>query len=77
MLGISCELIHMKCQALFAWKSDKMYIYFTFILLTLLLLNMTCLIIAKIVDPDQLASEEANWSGEAKNPDLIWIYIVC
>ena len=28
--------------------------------LTLLLLNMTCLVLANSVDPDQLASEEAN-----------------
>ena len=33
--------------------------------LTLLLLNTTCLILANSVDPDQLASEEANWSGSA------------
>ena len=34
--------------------------------LTLLLLNTTCLVLANIVDPDQLASEEeANWSGSA------------
>ena len=31
-------------------------------LLTLLLLNTTCLVLANSVDPDQLASEEANWS---------------
>ena len=33
--------------------------------LTLLLLNTTCSILANSVDPDQLASEEANWSGSA------------
>ena len=33
--------------------------------LTLLLLNMTCPVLANNVDPDQLASEEANWSGSA------------
>ena len=33
--------------------------------LTLLLLNTTCPVIANSVDPDQLASEEANWSGSA------------
>ena len=33
--------------------------------LTLLLLNTTCPILANSVDPDQLASEEANWSGSA------------
>ena len=31
--------------------------------LTLLLLNMTCPVLANSIDPDQLASEEANWSG--------------
>ena len=34
-------------------------------ILTLLLLNMTCPVLANSVDPDQLASEEANWSGFA------------
>ena len=29
-------------------------------MLTLLLLNMTCTVLANSVDPDQLASEEAN-----------------
>ena len=33
--------------------------------LTHLLLNMTCPVLANSVDPDQLASEEANWSGSA------------
>ena len=33
--------------------------------LTLLLLNMTCPVLANSKDPDQLASEEANWSGSA------------
>ena len=31
--------------------------------LTLLLLNTTCPVLPNSVDPDQLASEEANWSG--------------
>ena len=34
--------------------------------LTLLLLSMTCPVLANSVDPDQLASEEANWSGSAQ-----------
>ena len=34
-------------------------------LLTLLLLNTTCPVLANSVDPDQLASEEANWSESA------------
>ena len=33
--------------------------------LTLLLLNTTCPVLANSVDPDQLASEEANWSDSA------------
>ena len=36
-----------------------------FKLLILLLLNTTCPVLANSVDPDQLASEEANWSGSA------------
>ena len=44
--------------------SDKtMYISTTF--LTLLMLITTCPVLANSVDPDQLASEEANWSGSA------------
>ena len=31
----------------------------------LFLLNTTCPVLANSVDPDQLASEEANWSGPA------------
>ena len=34
-------------------------------MLTLLLLNTTCPVLANSVDPDHLASEEANWSGSA------------
>ena len=33
--------------------------------LTLLLLNTTCPVLANSEDPDQLASEEANWSVSA------------
>ena len=33
--------------------------------LTLLLLNTSCPVLANSVDPDQLASEETNWSGSA------------
>ena len=28
-------------------------------------MKTTCLVLANSVDPDQLASEEANWSGSA------------
>ena len=34
-------------------------------LLTLLLLNTVCPVLANSVDPDQLASEEISWSGSA------------
>ena len=37
----------------------------SFFLLTLLMLNTTCSVLANSVDPDHLASEEANWSGSA------------
>ena len=33
--------------------------------LTLIFRNTTCPVLANIVDPGQLASEEANWSGSA------------
>ena len=33
--------------------------------LTLVLLNTTSSVLVNSVDPDQLASEEANWSGSA------------
>ena len=33
--------------------------------LSLLFLNTTCPVLANSADPDQLASEEANWSGSA------------
>ena len=38
---------------------------YVFRLLTLLLLNTTHPVLTNNVDPDQLASEEANWSGSA------------
>ena len=41
--------------------------------LTLLLLNSSCPVLANSVDPDQLASEEANWPGSA----LFVIKYVC
>ena len=43
--------------------------------LTLLLLSMTCPVLANTVDPDQLASEEANWSGSALFVINMWISI--
>ena len=35
---------------------------------------MTCPVLANSVDPDQFASEEANWSGSALFVNM-WIYI--
>ena len=46
---------HLKIKNKFPLKSS----------LTLLLLNRTCPVLANSVDPDQLASEEANWSRSA------------
>ena len=43
--------------------------------LTLLLLNTTCPVLANSVDPDQLASSEANWSGFALFVINMWISI--
>ena len=40
-------------------------VYMLSFVLTLLLLNTACPVLANSVDPDQLASEEANWSGSA------------
>ena len=54
------------------------YVYFQnqHFVLTLLLLNMTCPVLANSVDPDQLASEEANWSVSALFFSLnMWISI--
>ena len=42
------------------------------LILTLLLLNMTCPVLTNSVDSDQLAYEEANWSASA----LFVIYYV-
>ena len=39
---------------------SNLQIWFTF-----LSLNTTCPVLANSVDPDQLASSEANWSGSA------------
>ena len=36
-----------------------------YLYLTLLLLNTTCPVLVSSVGTDQLASEEANWSGSA------------
>ena len=48
------------------WEIEQVFpIPIIFWFLTLLLLNMTCPVLANSVDPDRLASEEANWSGSA------------
>ena len=47
---------------------DGRVLYFgttLYLILTLLLLNMTCPFLTNSVDPDQLVSSEANWSGSA------------
>ena len=45
------------------WGFVQFVNFLTF--LTLLLLNTMCPVLANSVDPDQLGSEEANWSGSA------------
>ena len=40
-------------------------VYLCTVILTLLLLNMTCPVLTNSEDPYQLASEETNWSGSA------------
>ena len=54
---------------MFSWRNDRnIYLanplssisFYTTFLLTLLLLNTTCPVLANSVDPDQLASEEGN-----------------
>ena len=70
------ETICMKCQILFSWKNKKNISNCRLLMshamrkrilrtLTLVLLNPDILCFANSVDPDQLASEEANWSGSA------------
>ena len=71
-LEIQNDNLHVKQKWIF-WKAisrkllERLYWNFhqTSTLLTLLLLNMTSPVLANSVDPDQLASEEANWSGSA------------
>ena len=65
------DLTQIKCQYLFSLKKYKEKIIkmlsaaVVICTLTLLLLNTTCPFLANSVDPDQLASSEANWSGFA------------
>ena len=53
------RLYTMKCHSVRSWTLGNEWN------LTLFLLNMSCPVLANSVDPDQLASEEANWSGSA------------
>ena len=46
-------------------KNNKQTLFVFVFSLTLLWLNMSCPVLANSADPDQLASEEANWSGSA------------
>ena len=55
----------LECQVLFSLKNICHLVLLTLNPLTLLMLNMTCPVLANSVDPDQLASEEANWSESA------------
>ena len=69
----------------FSFLHENIHCRYSFevIPLTLLLLNTSCSVLANSVDPDQLASEEANWSGSTlslnmkisiKNLDqVIWL----
>ena len=50
-------LFHVTFGAIWYFSCDQV--------LTFLLLNTTCPVLANSVDPDQLASEEANGSGSA------------
>ena len=43
--------------------------------LTRLLLNTTCPVLTNSVDPDQLVSEVANWSGTALFVIKMWISV--
>ena len=50
------------------WRTNRLHLWsFFYILLhlTLVLLNLNMPAFANSVDPDQLASSEANWSGSA------------
>ena len=47
---------------------------YCYAILTNLLLNTICPVLANSVDPDQLASEEANWSGSALFA-MKWVYL--
>ena len=57
--GLGCSEF-MKKFTRGVWKISLVCCHLTF-----LLLNMICPVLANSVDPDQLASEEANWSGSA------------
>ena len=46
-------------------------------LVTLLLLNTTCPVLANSVDPDQLASEKANWFQKPTDLDLHCLSLIC
>ena len=58
------ENMHMYCTHCSSYESVTK-IFFAQFFLTLVLLNPDIPCFADSVDPDQLASEEANWSGSA------------
>ena len=55
----------LECQKKNCWGAETSVNLHKISPLTLLLLNTTCHVLANSADPDQLASEEANWSGYA------------
>ena len=60
-----CQVVmlnKLRCHAHFEFSANQI---FWSRLLTLVLLNRIYPTFANSVDPDQLASEEANWSGSA------------
>ena len=61
-------LVHLEkylCEATDSLVDGVYYLSSWGLILTLLLLNKACPVLANSADPDQLASEEANWSGSA------------
>ena len=67
---LSCNLLKMMenlpiLSSLLQEENFGLFGYYFYTILTLLLLIRTCPVLANSVDPDQLASEEANWSRSA------------
>ena len=68
---IICSLAHRGSTGIFFFSDSQFVVESSLVfhhsveMLTLILLNQTCPTFANSVDPDQLDSEEANWSGSA------------